>query len=122
MRLEALWFPDLEGAAKPDKGCRLADLGMPAERLRQDDAALAVEGERLGVREQRGKRVAVLGEFRQRVDAVAQILHAVDAAGLERGQLEGAEGYDSIVTLAGERSEEHTSELQSPVHLVCRLL
>src|SRR5690348_17892801 len=24
--------------------------------------------------------------------------------------------------LAGERSEEHTSELQSPVHLVCRLL
>src|SRR5690348_17898558 len=23
---------------------------------------------------------------------------------------------------AGERSEEHTSELQSPVHLVCRLL
>src|SRR5438876_6540352 len=24
--------------------------------------------------------------------------------------------------LAGDRSEEHTSELQSPVHLVCRLL
>src|SRR5690348_17747081 len=24
--------------------------------------------------------------------------------------------------LAGRRSEEHTSELQSPVHLVCRLL
>src|SRR5690348_18180144 len=24
--------------------------------------------------------------------------------------------------LPGERSEEHTSELQSPVHLVCRLL
>src|SRR5690348_18221313 len=24
--------------------------------------------------------------------------------------------------IAGERSEEHTSELQSPVHLVCRLL
>src|SRR6266581_6352775 len=26
------------------------------------------------------------------------------------------------VVLARERSEEHTSELQSPVHLVCRLL
>src|SRR5690348_1879803 len=26
------------------------------------------------------------------------------------------------VLLVGERSEEHTSELQSPVHLVCRLL
>src|SRR5438876_4349357 len=25
-------------------------------------------------------------------------------------------------TFAGPRSEEHTSELQSPVHLVCRLL
>src|SRR5438876_2093460 len=26
------------------------------------------------------------------------------------------------LTLVGVRSEEHTSELQSPVHLVCRLL
>src|SRR5690348_17814521 len=30
-----------------------------------------------------------------------------------------AEVADGVVTL---RSEEHTSELQSPVHLVCRLL
>src|SRR5690348_17768724 len=28
----------------------------------------------------------------------------------------------SAVELLGQRSEEHTSELQSPVHLVCRLL
>src|SRR5947208_10467057 len=28
----------------------------------------------------------------------------------------------AVVVLAGERSEEHTSELQSPDHLVCRLL
>src|SRR5690348_17778082 len=28
----------------------------------------------------------------------------------------------SINPYAGKRSEEHTSELQSPVHLVCRLL
>src|SRR5690348_18188677 len=27
-----------------------------------------------------------------------------------------------VVLLAAPRSEEHTSELQSPVHLVCRLL
>src|SRR5690348_17382615 len=47
-----------------------------------------------------------------------------------------AEFYDELVTtqraiyarhldwrdLSGVRSEEHTSELQSPVHLVCRLL
>src|SRR5690348_4143720 len=32
--------------------------------------------------------------------------------------------FDNKVTIAhvGDRSEEHTSELQSPVHLVCRLL
>src|SRR5438876_7567357 len=29
---------------------------------------------------------------------------------------------DDIVALKSDRSEEHTSELQSPVHLVCRLL
>src|SRR5690348_17628362 len=28
----------------------------------------------------------------------------------------------SLGTIQGVRSEEHTSELQSPVHLVCRLL
>src|SRR5438876_8360876 len=27
-----------------------------------------------------------------------------------------------LIALSGLRSEEHTSELQSPVHLVCRLL
>src|SRR5438876_7313176 len=28
----------------------------------------------------------------------------------------------ALAARAGQRSEEHTSELQSPVHLVCRLL
>src|SRR5438876_5798848 len=31
-------------------------------------------------------------------------------------------GAESQTTCASVRSEEHTSELQSPVHLVCRLL
>src|SRR5690348_17469800 len=31
-------------------------------------------------------------------------------------------GIQLAFTTAGARSEEHTSELQSPVHLVCRLL
>src|SRR5438876_7381437 len=31
-------------------------------------------------------------------------------------------GAEIAATLAAQRSEEHTSELQSPVHLVCRLL
>src|SRR6266487_6645880 len=38
--------------------------------------------------------------------------------------LSGGPGEDirSMQGVADERSEEHTSELQSPVHLVCRLL
>src|SRR5690348_14361625 len=35
------------------------------------------------------------------------------------------QGYEYVISgrdSSGERSEEHTSELQSPVHLVCRLL
>src|SRR5437762_7423164 len=34
----------------------------------------------------------------------------------------GAPGYLSLAELVGARSEEHTSELQSPMYLVCRLL
>src|SRR6267154_4994105 len=40
---------------------------------------------------------------------------------LARGRLHHA-GYHAMSTPASKRSEEHTSELQSPVHLVCRLL
>src|SRR5690348_17990938 len=48
--------------------------------------------------------------FRSRVGAVA--LHP------QRERLEAAQHQPRLKT----RSEEHTSELQSPVHLVCRLL
>src|SRR5690348_17901644 len=34
----------------------------------------------------------------------------------------GCVSLDSVVEFGSPRSEEHTSELQSPVHLVCRLL
>src|SRR5690348_17557579 len=38
-------------------------------------------------------------------------------------RISGPLPLDQILNLGGEiRSEEHTSELQSPVHLVCRLL
>src|SRR5690348_18260448 len=40
-----------------------------------------------------------------------------------RQQLLSADGEASVTEVAmASRSEEHTSELQSPVHLVCRLL
>src|SRR6266487_5473985 len=51
----------------------------------------------------------------QRGDPAAVAFDAVDAA--------VTRGVDTVlVDTAGRRSEEHTSELQSPVHLVCRLL
>src|SRR2546422_3467105 len=40
---------------------------------------------------------------------------------LVQQQLAGARGW-GVVVAAGLRSEEHTSELQSRLHLVCRLL
>src|SRR5690348_17972792 len=42
--------------------------------------------------------------------------------GPHRFMMEGLHGPCSTVRDGKVRSEEHTSELQSPVHLVCRLL
>src|SRR5256885_9090409 len=42
-------------------------------------------------------------------------LHGTDQVAVVRGQLE-------VFPFRGARSEEHTSELQSPCNLVCRLL
>src|SRR6266487_7174577 len=45
-----------------------------------------------------------------------------DALPISRPPICGCSGTsDSLISQPG-RSEEHTSELQSPVHLVCRLL
>src|SRR5690348_18207045 len=60
----------------------------------------------------------------------AQPDRSVDGSAADRGRAQdrhrGALGRDLEVrvsrTSSRSRSEEHTSELQSPVHLVCRLL
>src|SRR5690348_18224808 len=52
-------------------------------------------------------------------------LHDALPIWLNVNRLEVAQGVPCVLrerTLACLRSEEHTSELQSPVHLVCRLL
>src|SRR5207244_5492885 len=69
---------------------------------------LLEEGEGLGMLPQRLERVAELGE------AGGEVGVAVGVAGC---------GVEPAVHRQGsfERSEEHTSELQSPDHLVCRL-
>src|SRR5256885_8453241 len=52
----------------------------------------------------------------------SHIRHAArDGVGTRRGNLRALPGGDGANFL-GERSEEHTSELQSPCNLVCRLL
>src|SRR6266581_1713196 len=43
-------------------------------------------------------------------------------SGPERGLLAAGQARDRGPPVSRPRSEEHTSELQSPVHLVCRLL
>src|SRR5690348_18092945 len=54
-----------------------------------------------------------------RIDDVGDVRRvAIDPGGAE----EVGGGLVLVVDRQGERSEEHTSELQSPVHLVCRLL
>src|SRR5438552_16341737 len=47
----------------------------------------------------------------------ARTIGMTDAASLSLMQ-----GTTTVATFTDERSEEHTSELQSPDHLVCRLL
>src|SRR5690348_17989879 len=63
--------------------------------------------------------------FRSRNDAQLHVEVADDGRGGADRQLgSGLNGLADRVSALGEavRSEEHTSELQSPVHLVCRLL
>src|SRR5437762_9226645 len=53
------------------------------------------------------------------LDTVAAAIKKMLARGKERGYLT----YDELnAALPQDRSEEHTSELQSPMYLVCRLL
>src|SRR5256885_8657770 len=67
--------------------------------------------------------------FRSRMDARAQLRAAhemLDAIGMEafaeRARRELLATGEKIRKRAVQRSEEHTSELQSPCNLVCRLL
>src|SRR5690348_17879842 len=46
----------------------------------------------------------------------------VESSGEESDSEEEIDELDETSEEEGQRSEEHTSELQSPVHLVCRLL
>src|SRR5258708_24946099 len=63
----------------------------------------------------RGARRGALGQRRDpRLAAARRLAHHIAE--------DGSEQRDAVLLLAIDRSEEHTSELQSPDHLVCRLL
>src|SRR5690348_17549916 len=71
-----------------------------------------------GVGEERRQLARVPADERhERVRIAQEWLEAVEQSGdLREEAVEGGQAG------LGRRSEEHTSELQSPVHLVCRLL
>src|SRR2546422_2149563 len=58
--------------------------------------------------------------LRSRRQEVVDLLVLVDGA--HQVLLRAALGPDQVIAVDRERSEEHTSELQSRLHLVCRLL
>src|ERR1041385_8362337 len=70
--------------------------------------------------------IAYLREFLRRYDVACDICYLAEdgtAHGLSRGELaERCRDSDLYLNLSNMRSEEHTSELQSRLHLVCRLL
>src|SRR5690348_17675576 len=88
-------------------------------------------GRRVG--DQRADRLSRIGRERRDVDERGDLgmgagLSDDDSAvGMADQHGRAVEAVENLagggdVAAEGERSEEHTSELQSPVHLVCRLL
>src|SRR5690625_3190077 len=67
-------------------------------------------------------RVEAAFEFFEKLNVPYFCFHDVDIAPVGDTLKESNENLDTIVTMIKDRSEEHTSELQSRGHLVCRLL
>src|SRR5438876_8712957 len=60
--------------------------------------------------------------FRSRHAVFQALVKRQDQGSIKRACLRHSQGVDDADLVLSLRSEEHTSELQSPVHLVCRLL
>src|SRR5205807_5608261 len=96
-------------ASRPEYAIAAFDLGKPTFRS-------------LEYEEYKAGRRAMPDDLRPQLDMVREVL---DAFSIPIYGVEGFEADDVIGTLARnaeERSEEHTSELQSPCNLVCCLL
>src|SRR6266705_3950641 len=117
----------MEAAPEPD------DLGMPRARFgepqrgldrfgpaRIELCAIQVAGRQL--REQPHEGGPVLGGEAADVDARDLPLHRRYVLGMGVPEARHADAGEEIdVAVSVDRSEEHTSELQSPYELVCRL-
>src|SRR5256885_10412277 len=64
--------------------------------------------------------IAAAGELRQALDDVLDEVEAIHV--VQHRHVEGGRDRAFLLVAAHMRSEEHTSELQSPCNLVCRLL
>src|SRR2546426_8878430 len=104
-------YHDYEGIAlEMDERSRMArDLGKTAKAMILRNHGLLTLGE----------TVREAFELMYYLDCACQIQIDAMAGGLHNVQLMSQEAAD---TAAQQRSEEHTSELQSPCNLVCRLL
>ena len=73
----------------------------------QDDPSLAVERELDGAAEnRRGEIVALFGKGGEAVQSPAQLLQLVEAIAVDRRQLEGGDGDDAVLELAGQGRAE----------------
>src|SRR5439155_3616903 len=102
----------IEGAPTPGGGCRTQDLTLPGF---QHDVCSAVHP------------LAAASPFFQRIDlpalgATLRTPKVAFAHPLDGGRAAYVAGSPSSGWANATRSEEHTSELQSRGHLVCRLL
>src|SRR5262245_20600285 len=107
MDFEPLRFPHLKLLAKTDKGDVAVDAGVLAQALRQDGAAVLVEGEDVTGAVKRSREMIVfigIGSeiTHQALDLVDQAL----AAGVERGSIERGVAVDPLKTVFGENRAE----------------
>src|SRR5258708_14658977 len=93
---------------------------VPGERCHIGDVGVLGRGQaRLGLNKSLSNRSEVLVLFERDAYRVSPCWNVKRSRGRSRVEIKG--GIDPGAAAAA-RSEEHTSELQSPDHLVCRLL
>src|SRR3989454_2792967 len=66
--------------------------------------------------------IRVLGGSKRRYGGLGDVVVVTIKDAIPTGQIKKGEVVRAVIVRTAKRSEEHTSELQSPCNLVCRLL